>query len=161
MKNHMLKLIFNLIFCILVLISLAFVSSGSFLIQKTAFRINSNNNPPNPPEISGPISGKILETILYNFTLTDPDENDRLLKLEIDFGDGIISEECGCDTPWLNGEVIPVDHRWNKQGNYKIIARCADSSNTWSEWSQPLLVSMPKNNYLSNTFLHFLLLKIT
>ena len=77
-------------------------------------RINLNNNAPNPPSISGPTSGKIDTTYDYEVTVTDPDEDDGLLRLELDFGDGIIAEDCGCSRVWQNGEVIDMSHRWKK-----------------------------------------------
>jgi hypothetical protein len=104
-----------------------------------------DNTPPNPPVIVGPTNGKIKEHYLYNITITDPDEDNKLLKLEVDFGDGIVQEDCGCDTPWENGEVIQMEHVWKKEGNYEVTGRVADENNEWSQWSEPIIVTMPKN----------------
>ena len=118
---------------------------------------NDDNNPPNPPIITGPLSGRIKETYVYNITVTDPDEDDYLLELEIDFGDGIIVERCGCDTPWENGETIEIEHRWEKSDTYEITGRVMDVYGEWSNWSDPLVVSMPKNKpYINTPFLQFL-----
>ena len=111
--------------------------------------VADENNPPNPPVIEGPTSGKIRERYTYNFTVTDPDEDDRLLKLEIDWGDETQTETCGCDVPWYNGEIIQLEHTWKKTGNYEIKARVADVYNNWSEWSEPFSTSMPKSKMLT------------
>jgi len=103
------------------------------------------NSPPNPPEITGPTSGIIDQYYTYNFTLTDP-EGDVMFNLEIDWGDGTDSIDCGCGKSWQNGTVIPVSHRWKKQESYAISARVSDSYGHYSNWSDPLVVSMPKQH---------------
>jgi len=107
--------------------------------------VAANNNPPDPPVIEGPTSGKINEIYIYNFTVTDPDEDDKLLSLEIDWGDGTQTETCGCGILWENGETLQIEHRWKKAGSYEVSARAADVYNYWSEWADPFSVSMPKN----------------
>jgi hypothetical protein len=67
------------------------------------------------------------------------------LKLEIDFGDGIVEEDCGCNIPWESGEVIQMEHIWKKEGTYEVKGRVADEYYEWSEWSEPIIVTMPKN----------------
>ena len=106
--------------------------------------IDDDNNPPNPPQISGPTFGKVRETYDYEILLTDPDEDDLMFYLEVDFGDGTIHEDCGCDIAWYNGTIIKVTHRWKKSGNYGVSARVQDGAGEWSNWSDPLAVTMPK-----------------
>lgn len=112
--------------------------------------INNDNTPPNPPEITGPTSGKIREYYTYYVTLTDPDEDDYLSKLEIDFGDGVLVEECGCNRPWENGEVLEVQNMWKKTGTYEVKGRVMDVHGAWSDWSDPLSVTMPRNKMIHN-----------
>ncbi|GAI06084.1 unnamed protein product [marine sediment metagenome] len=120
--------------------------------------IADDNNPPNPPEIEGPTSGKIGETYTYEITLTDPDQDDVMFNLEVNFGDEIIYLDCGCGKSWQNGTVIAVSHKWKNTGSYGITARVYDASGEWSEWSDPLSVSMPKskNNAFNTPFMQFL-----
>ena len=129
----------------MILTSMAIFTSAN----KINIGINNLNNPPNPPEIEGPTNGKIRENYIYFITVTDPDEDDKLLKLEVDFGDGIISEDCGCDVAWDNGEVIEMGHVWKKQGFFQVSARVTDIHNIWSEWSEPISVTMPKNKFVN------------
>lgn len=112
------------------------------LIQKIMI---NENTPPDPPEINGPTEGKISELQRYDFFLTDPD-NDQLLRIEVDFGDEILVERCGCDKAWNNGTIIDINHIWEEQGNYTVTARVMDTNNAWSEWSEPLIVTMPLEN---------------
>ena len=121
---------------------------------------NNDNNPPNPPEITGPLFGKVGEVYFYYFTVTDPDEDDGLWELEIDFGDEIIIER-SCDSgecvPWKNGETVEIKHMWKRTGTYELTARVMDVYGELSEWSDPLSVSMPKNKpYINTPFLQFL-----
>ena len=110
--------------------------------------LTNGNNPPNPPIITGPTSGRMGETYVYNVTLTDPDLDDVMFYLEVNFGDGTEHVDCGCGKSWQNGTILKVSHRWKKAGNYGITARVQDASGEWSEWSDPLSVSMPRNKEL-------------
>jgi len=134
----------------LIFILTIFVATST---AKNIVSINTDNTPPNPPGISGPTSGKVGEYYTYKFKLTDPDENDYLSKLEVDFGDGVVVEQCGCNTPWENGITIEVENMWKKQGTYQIKARVADVHNYWSEWSEPYPVSMPKYRAIQSQIL--------
>ena len=120
--------------------------------------VADDNNPPNPPKIEGPITGKIGEYYTYEITLTDPDQDDVMFSLEVDFGDEITFYDCGCGKSWQNGTVIAVSHKWKNTGNYGITARVEDASGEWSEWSDPLIVivTMPRNRAVNTPFLDFL-----
>jgi len=156
MKKIGIKLLLILT-CVLIFFSM--VSSAHIMFKQSnqiKIQLNNDNNPPNPPEIQGPIKGKINEYQTYYITVTDPDEEDYLYKLEVDFGDGIIEEDCGCGALWSNGEVLEIRHRWKEEGEYQITARVADVYNYWSEWSEPLTVTMPLNikiSILHNTYI--------
>lgn len=117
-------------------------------IPTTSLAFTNENTPPNPPIIEGPTSGKVREFYEYDVTLTDPDEDDFMFELEIDFGDELIVEGgAGCAKTWYNGTVLSFSHRWNKPGDYEIRARAKDSFDEWSEWSEPLQISMPKAKF--------------
>jgi len=105
--------------------------------------LDFDNTPPNPPVIEGPFSGQIDEIYEYNITITDPDEN-IMFNLEIDFGDGVVTENCGCGQSWESGTVVQVAHKWKKSGDYEIKARVQDSYGEWSEWSEPNPMIVPK-----------------
>ena len=127
------------------------------IIKKTnsIFLSVDDNNPPNPPMIQGPLSGNIGEIYVYTITLTDPDEDDQMFFLQVDFGEGVEHEDCGCGRAWQNGTVLEVSHMWKNVGDYGITARVQDGYGEWSGWSDPLFVSMPKNKETTNLFIIF------
>ena len=121
---------------------------------------NSYNAAPNPPEIEGPSSGRAGRYYDYSFTLTDPDEDDILSILEIDFGDElVVKTKKNCERPWYNGSILTEQYSWNNQGQHSIKARVMDGNGEWSEWSDPYPVSMPKTkvSFIFSTFFKKLL----
>ena len=130
---------------ILSICTLFFLTSITVAVNANILLINSNENtPPNPPVINGPSSGKIKRNIIYDVTVSDPDEEDHLIVIEINFSDGTI--ECGgCDGrgPWHSGDVVDFNHSWAKEGTFEITGRVKDEHGVWSEWSDPLPITMP------------------
>jgi len=151
-KKILCSLIFVLMIIPVVSASRSVENKEEIFIGKNSNVTFDDNNPPNPPIIQGPSSGIIGEIYSYTVTLTDPDEDDQMFFLEVDFGDGIQHEDCGCDRSWQNGTVLEISHQWKETGDYGIKARVQDGYGDWSEWSDPLLVSMPKNKETSNLF---------
>lgn len=115
--------------------------SNEFQIKS---QYNPPNQPPNPPIIDGPTSGRIRTEHFYTFTTIDPDGN-MLMTLEINWGEGVIDREGGesCANPWESGREIQISHRWNSTGNYSITARVQDVNGDWSDWSDPFEIKMP------------------
>ena len=127
-------------------------SSITILATANLMKISNDNNPPNPPEITGPASGKIRGVHTYRINMSDPDEYDGLLKLQVDFGNEIIDIVPGCcGKVWVNPTRINVTHSWETSGNYQITGRVMDIYGAWSDWSDPLPVTMPtvKTNFFS------------
>lgn len=126
-------------------------SSIVFYTNVDSIKISNYNNPPNPPIIDGPLSGNIRTTYYYNVTVSDPDEDNKIIKIEIDFGDGTTA--CGgCDGkgPWLSGDIEVMKHSWLKGGTYEITGRIQDEHGEWSSWSEPLSISMDKTKIIYN-----------
>jgi hypothetical protein len=118
-------------------------SSITILANANPMKISDDNNP-NPPEIIGPASGKINTLYTYNITMSDPDVYAGLLRLDIDFGDGIITILPGCcGKVWENPTTINVTHKWENTGHYNITGRVMDTNGNWSKWSDPLRITMP------------------
>jgi len=127
------KMVKKRIYCVMFLLVIN-LFCGSFAYAGNL----GTNNPPNPPEITGPKSGIIGEEYIFNIILTDPDENDIMKNLEVDFGDEIIYENCGCGQSWRNGTTLEILHKWEESGMYQISARVQDVDLTWSNWSEPI-----------------------
>jgi len=131
---------------ILIFISMIFILS----ISSSGVFGKIFNSPPNPPIIDGPTTGQVDTTYTYFFTLTDPDPDDLMFNLEVDFDNNIIYENCGCDKSWQNGTVVEVPYRWSKSNDYQIRARIQGEFGDWSEWSEPYIVTMPKSHFYNN-----------
>lgn len=119
-------------------------SSITILANANPMKISDDNHPPNPPEIVGPASGKIDTLYTYSITLSDPDEYDGLLRLEVTFEEGIITILPGCcGKVWENPTTFNYTYKWKNSGNYNITGRVMDTYGNWSEWSNPLPITMP------------------
>ena len=114
-------------------------------------RIKEFNNPPDPPTISGPISGKLGTKLFYDLSSTDVD-GDEWVEYLIDWGDEIIDGYLG---PYKTGDVITFYHRWFKIGTYYISALAKDPYKGGSEWSKPfkITISFPRNRETYNSLL--------
>jgi hypothetical protein len=143
------------------MISIAIPSLAMTTVRNNEVLLNLNT-PPYPPIIEGPSSGRIRQSYEYSFTLTDPDIDDFLTTLEINFGEDeneVLAFHCA-DLPWYNGTIIKVGHTWRTGGDYEIKARSSDSFGEWSEWSDPFVVSMPKTKSPQFNFIYELFEKL-
>ncbi|MCD6236862.1 MAG: PKD domain-containing protein, partial [Thermoplasmata archaeon] len=116
------------------------------------FRIKAEENkPPNKPtKPSGPTNGKAGTSYSYSTSTTDPD-GDKVRYL-FDWGDGKTTL-----TNYHNsGEKVSISHIYLQKGSYRIRVRAQDSHSKWSEWSDPLLVTMPIS-YVSKFSLTYLI----
>ena len=114
--------------------------------------VNENDPPETPSRPNGPTSGKIYREHTFTTSTTDPDGND--IYYLFDWGDGTDSGWIG---PYLSGENAEASHTWTEQGNYEIKVIAQDINGAMGEWSDPLVVSMPKNKQSINPlFLQFL-----
>ena len=87
-------------------------------------------NEQNPPIIDGPTHGDAGIEYEYTFTMNDP-EGDEVY-LQIDWGDGDITDWEG---PYGPDEVVTKSHTWTKDGLYDIKAKTMDRWDD-SRWSQ-------------------------
>ena len=126
-------------------------SSITILANANLMKISNDNSPPYPPNIVGQTSGKVGEIYIYEVTVSDPDEDDLLRKIQINFGDGTPITCGGCDGrgPWYSGDIVKFDHTWTITGTFGITGRVQDEHGNWSDWSEPLTVTMPmaKTNF--------------
>ena len=92
---------------------------------------------PFPPTITGPTNAKVRVSTAYNFTTTDPDNDD--VSYYIDWGD---NKNSGWIGPHPSGDQITESHTWLKKGTYTIKAKAKDTSGNESDWAT-LSVTMP------------------
>jgi len=98
----------------------------------------SYNDPPNKPDnIIGPNEDFINKKLNYSARISDPD-GDVCYGI-FDWGDGTFSN-------WIekNMGFIKTSHVWDETGNYQIKVMAKDIYGAKSEWSDPLVVTIPK-----------------
>jgi len=100
----------------------------------------TNTSPETPQRPSGQVSGKIGMTYLYSTQTTDAD-GDQVYYLW-DWGDGNFSEWLG---PFVSGATATAQHSWTTKGTYSIRVKAKDVQGDESNWSDPLVVTMPRN----------------
>jgi hypothetical protein len=113
------------------------VSQGDSDVFVAKLSSGSINQPPGPPFINGPTSGKPGKTYYYTFVSVDP-EGDPVY-YEIDWGDGTPTIWYG---PHGSDVVITRNHTWNQKGTYNITARAKDVHGATGDRSY-LSVTMP------------------
>ncbi len=95
------------------------------------------NNQPDDPLLIGPSSGNIGTSYEFNFTASDPEDDN--LYYTIDWGDGTISNWIG---PYPSGVPVSVLHSWNDSGTYLVKAKAKDTHDAESNWSIPFVVGI-------------------
>jgi C1A family cysteine protease len=109
--------------------------------------------PEKPATPEGETEGTVGEEYTYMTTTTDPDD-DQVYYMW-DWGDGTLSEWLG---PFDSGAEATASYAWTEKGNFEVKVKAKDIYNAESEWSDPLIVTMPRDSAVStNTlFLRFL-----
>lgn len=138
--------------CVLTLVcTMALSVAGMTTTNNEPMPLNYNN-PPNPPVIDGPHAGNTRQTLRYKITITDPDIDDIMFFLEVDFGDETLVYIPRPESCWRSGDVIEVTYKWLDPGSQKITARVQDCSGEWSEWSTPFDVAITRNKRIRTNF---------
>ena len=105
----------------------------------------SQNHQPNKPTITGPESGGAGKSLLYAASCTDPDM-DQLHYL-FDWGDG---NDTGWVGPYNSGDEIYESHIWEAEGQYVLKVKARDENGLESLWSDPLILTVPRNRAITN-----------
>jgi hypothetical protein len=95
------------------------------------------NTPPDDPLLTGPLNGDAGISYEYNFTATDPDDDNLFYR--IDWGDGTISNWIG---PYPSDVQVSLSHSWNNSGTYLMKVKAKDTHEAESNWSIPLAVGI-------------------
>jgi hypothetical protein len=102
--------------------------------------IIGNIAPERPARPSGPTTGKIHEPQTYSTSTID--YNGDSIYYQWDWGDEIDTNWYG---PYESEQICEKSHTWTGEGEYDVCVRAKDTEGHTSEWSSPLIVSMPKN----------------
>jgi hypothetical protein len=103
------------------------------------FEPDGNQPPVKPEPPTGNESGVPGEKIEYQVSKTSDPDGDKISYL-FDWGDG-------SQSLWLykvHG-TISSSHNWTKRGKYEVKVKARDQYGAESEWSDPLIVTMPRN----------------
>ncbi len=93
------------------------------------------NNQPDMPMITGPISGNTGISYEYNFTASDPDDDN--ISYTINWGDGTTSNWIG---PYPSDVQVSLSHSWNNSGTFLVRVKAKDIHEIESNWSVPLAI---------------------
>jgi len=107
-------------------------------LRETITYLDTLNDPPTTPDITGPSSGKIATSYTYNVTAYDVNENN--LWFIWDWGDGTTSEWMG---PFASNTICQATHMWDTEGAFTIKVKARDEWGAESSWAT-LEISMPK-----------------
>jgi hypothetical protein len=96
-------------------------------------KIRIGNQPPTPPNISGPQFGDAGAELTYTFVSEDFEGED--LYYNVSWGDGEFEDWFG---PYPSGEEVTANHTWDSEDDYEITAKARDSPHEKeSDWSDP------------------------
>jgi len=110
------------------------------------FEPEGNQGPGKPDVPTGIESGTPSEVYSYRVRkVKDPD--DDLLSYKWDWGDGTYSLWIAA-SPY--GSHLSVDHNWTEEGTYEVHVKAMDMYGCEGEWSDPLVVSMPKTKSIND-----------
>jgi hypothetical protein len=108
------------------------------------FEPDANQPPAKPEPPKGDESGLPGEDIEYRVTKTNDPERDKISYM-FDWGDGTQS-------PWLYKTMgtIKSPHNWTERRTYNVRVKARDQYGAESEWSDPLIVTIPKTKPFIN-----------
>ncbi len=120
-----------------------------FIVECPIEQEEPNRPPEAPSRPSGETSGSPGNSYTYSTSCVDPD-GDRV-QIIFSWGDGTDS---GWEGPYDSGEIVEIENTWHEKGDYQVKVKARDVPELKeSDWSEPLVVSMPKNKQYVNSML--------
>jgi hypothetical protein len=118
-------------------------NNGTYTGSAYIFEKKIENYQPNAPMIDGPSNGKTNIAYQWNFTSTDPNDDD--IFYYIDWGD---DSNTGWSLAYKSGQTMPKSHSYSSKGTYTISAKTKDIYGAESNWTT-LPITMPYSNDIS------------
>ncbi len=112
-----------------------------FEIVWVDYDANRSHWSPNKPIIDGTVEAGIEEECAFSTSTSDP--INREIQYQFDWGDGSNSDWLG---PYESGNLITLSHSWNEKGLYQVRVKAKNSDNVESQWSDCIIVHIPKEN---------------
>ncbi len=127
---------------------------NNIVSNSTFAKIQESNNPPSPPNITGPTSGKVGMKYDFNFVSIDPEGNDIWYYVQWDD-----NSNRKWDGPYSSGTEITRTYRWMKRGAHTIKAKAmdwyADEGKT-SEFEIKITIPRTRESYCKSLFMRFI-----
>jgi hypothetical protein len=134
-------------------LGLAFDEKGRLYVADDVLNaiIRIERIPPDKPlRPSGSTSGKPDVEYIYTSSTTDP-YNNKIYYLW-DWCDGNFSGWLG---PYDSGDTCEASYSWSERGEYSVRVMTKNIYDAESEWSEPLVVTMPKTRNIQNPVMDF------
>ena len=127
------------------------IAYGECNIEKGVYYYTGPNHPAEKPaKPKGPSEG--VPGKIYTFSAFCIDTDDDNIKYCFDWGDG--------NTSWTgfvnSGISVSMNYTWIEKGSYKVKVKVQDEHGLESDWSDPLVVTMPRDKAVSIPFLKVL-----
>ena len=106
---------------------------------ETIVEIECNGFPDKPTKPAGDMQIRAGIPIIYKTSAEDPDGND--LYYIFDWRDG----EYSLVGPVASGKTATGIHTWKENGNYEVKVMAINEFAYWSEWSEPLEITVTKS----------------
>lgn len=119
-------------------------------LVSTTYEYVDPGSPLKPDKPSGPTQGIPDEEYIYTTSTIDPNGDHVYYKW--DWGD-VVSD---WDGSYNSGETVSASHKWPTQGTYIVKVKAKDEQGHESKWSDPLVVTMPKNKFINRLIINFL-----
>lgn len=113
--------------------------------------VQPNHPPEQPQRPSGETAGNAGTFYTYSTVTTDIDEDN--VSYLWDWGDGNFSDWLG---PCASGATVTAQKSWGTKGTYSVKVKAKDVYGNESAWSEPLSVTMPKNQISLVSFVEIL-----
>jgi hypothetical protein len=107
-------------------------------ISYTVVDIEIEEMPDQPTTPAGATNTRAGISYTYETKTTDPNNYD--LTYLYDWGDG----EYSVVGPTSSGKTVSAIHTWSEKGSFEVKVMAFDENAYWSEWSEPLTVSVTK-----------------
>ena len=113
------------------------------------FKTYGINLPPNKPsKPNGKLSGEFGQEYSYSTSAADPEQKN--LWYWYDWGDGTNTSWLG---PYNSSKTCEASHIWAEEGSYSIRVKAKDEFDSESPWSDPVIITMPKNKSINTHIL--------
>ena len=141
------------------------IGGDDFLMKYDVNLFADNTKPDKPSKLSGPTSG--IPGVDYTYYTNTTDMNGDLISYGFSWGDWNITT-----VEWFNpGDTVSASYHWSDIGKYNVRVRARDECGFVSDWSDPLVVTMPRDKSISSLpllrflerypLLHILLKRLT